>query len=154
MKYSLYSWRQQWAIFLLIAILSIISITAFAESPSRLIKGDRFVLISESLDAGTDEWVKVTNEFSVLSSEGNAIKFVVMTYGGNLHTCELEGVAVWKGSYYEFTEKLDDQLCIFRIHSSKNQVRLEDKDLQCRAYCGARAGLNGFVLKREKLKKK
>jgi len=121
-----------------------------AESPAQLAKGDRFVLVNESLDMVDNKWVRVTNEFDVISSKGDVIRFFVRTYGGNLHSCKLEGNAVWKGSYYEFTEtELSDQPCILRIHSSRNQVRLEDKGLQCRFACGARAGLNGFVLTRE-----
>lgn len=142
--------QKQWVVILAIATLTIIVSTMFAAEPAQLAKGDRFILVAESLNMVEDKWIKVVNEFKVISSEGNTIRFFVRTYGGNLHSCKLEGNAIWKGFYYEFTEtEIGDQPCILRIHSSKNQVRLEDKDLQCRFACGARAGLNGFVFKRE-----
>lgn len=145
----------QWLALLLAAVLTAAVSTAFAAGSERLAKGDRFILVGKSLDMVDNRWVQVINEFKVISSEGNKIRFSVKTYGGNLHSCALKGDATWRGSYYEFIETgVGEEPCMLRIHSSGDQVRLEDKGLKCRFACGARAGLDGFVLKREDVSNK
>lgn len=142
--------RGRWSALLLVVVLTASVSTVFAADPERLAKGDRFVLVGKSLDMVDNRWVQVINEFKVISSEGNKIRFSVKTYGENLHSCALKGDATWRGSYYEFTETgVGEKPCILRIHSSRDQVRLEDRGQKCRFACGARAGLDGFVLKRE-----
>lgn len=150
MRYSVSKIFRRLPVLLWAAVLALAASTALAADPARLAKGDTFILAADAFNVGRNETVRVTNRFAVISSAGDRITFRVKTYGGSLASCSLTGEALWQGSCYEFTDQGPGYSCTLLIHSSRDEVRLEDRDMQCRKqYCGASARLDGFVFKRE-----
>ncbi|NML15548.1 lysozyme inhibitor LprI family protein [Azohydromonas caseinilytica] len=85
---------------------------------------------------------------SLRRKSDSEIEFHLALVGGNIHTCEMSGVArKVDASTYEYREMLDGpekRECRLSIHVRQGFIELKDAGLVCRQdYCGARAGIDG-----------
>lgn len=92
----------------------------------------------------------VSNILEIKELSGNSANISIGIIGGNLHQCQLEGVAHKKGDYLEYHEKYTDSLgkereCILHLKvEGRNIVLYDQLDRNCkRLYCGQRAGFAG-----------
>ena len=71
-------------------------------------------------------------------------RFVISTFGGNGHICDLDGTHVGRSS------TMIDNKCVLTFRPIGSNLQLNTNgDQSCRQYCGARAGFEGLYIKPE-----
>lgn len=87
------------------------------------------------------EYARATGGWGILRAQADS-KFEIETIGGNAHTCGLSGT-ISKGK-----ATFEDSSCevTFKYRDHEVEVATNDSD-DCRAFCGMRAGFEGFYSK-------
>lgn len=107
--------------------------------------------VASYFEAAEKREAEVTDKLELKSLEGCKLEFSLTTVGGNLHTCGMEGTAVWTGGYFEYRKPLDEvyqdpEPCVLRILRTDEGLVVEDVGSRCRKeWCGVRASIGRTV---------
>ena len=128
--------------------------SVFAE-PAKFTSGEKFVTEHRSMDMGgsgdqskVGNWRVVKDQFDVNAADLDHIRFTVKTFGGNLHRCNVSGIAIRKNGELKFDDNATQDRCTFRISRSGTTITLVDVNSNCQKYCGARATRSGKTFKK------
>lgn len=103
-----------------------------------------------------ETWEYAESTMNLSMKDKNTFTFDLYIYGGGFHTCELSGLAVRRGRFFEcrvegpwsLFEGDEPGDCILKFSFQGDFVRLEDETGKCRHFCGQGGWFDGVMMYR------